>query len=870
MLPEDPRRRLTPRNIFILKTVLSMLPVPAVALAAGVVPMGCVVALIAGLAVSALIRTGNVFSVKVFFIAAACQALVILVLGNIFGGMPVVGIASLTSGWSSQGKELALYNSAGSSDAARPMKTMSVILPCANEGVFAVNTARSIGKLTPKGVLLEIIVVDDGSTPPLEQFFKENSPEVLEQYPIRFVRHETFTGLINAKKQGGDRAKGDVLTFLDCHVLPRDYGESKFWSDGIMSRISENYRRVVVPSITDLDADKWEEIGRPNGVAKCYLSWDVDFRWFDSDDDYVPIMSGGLLAMSRDWWFETGGYDTGMIGWGGENIDQSLRIWLCGGEIVQATDSHVAHMWRVNSKPQTKAKYTVPEGAVNSNRYRVALAWMDDYLDKANDFSVFSRFVGKKPKSPLPDISSILEVKNRMSCKPFQWFVDKFSSVYFKSGVLPEKIFRIRDENSNLCLARRSTDNRQEHRIVAAPCSLDDNMQLWHKGNRDGGECCSGLRNYDSMYCLAGGQGGRVHGHECNTYGRVHDQHVIIRDDGEIFFNKMDTCVSVAANKDIVVHQAECDEEGVLKEFVLKTLQNGKTQIVESTTNECLTAFSPVENESGSVELATCSEHIVAQQFTLKESSLIPGAVEIVTWENLCLDAGDGQHVFAYSCYEAATVEEVNKKQFYKYDAEKRTLKNMFHPTCLSVKDGRIDFAASQLPVRIAGCVEWDGVAKPEQKFARIPSPVHKGAVLLKSGTFCLGSDKDTVVVVHCPSKDSDADSSILWFLEGADRVRNMKADKCIDGNDQKTPILYACYDSSNDNQEWIDPRDNLFLKNARAKMCLDYHPPVERDVAVSKNCKTGAKWKKYGEQESKEMRIYKATKAKVKAPVIG
>ena len=65
-------------------------------------------------------------------------------------------------------------------------------------------------------------------------------------------------------------------------------------------------------------------------------------------------MSGGLLAMSRRWWKETGGYDDAMRGWGGENIDQSLRIWRCGGEIVSATRSYVAHMRRAVWKPTTR------------------------------------------------------------------------------------------------------------------------------------------------------------------------------------------------------------------------------------------------------------------------------------------------------------------------------------------------------------------------------------------------------------------------------------------------------------------------------------------------------------------------------------
>ena len=33
-----------------------------------------------------------------------------------------------------------------------------------------------------------------------------------------------------------------------------------------------------------------------------------------------------------------------MRAWGGENIDQSLRTWLCGGEIVYAEGSRVAFL----------------------------------------------------------------------------------------------------------------------------------------------------------------------------------------------------------------------------------------------------------------------------------------------------------------------------------------------------------------------------------------------------------------------------------------------------------------------------------------------------------------------------------------------
>ena len=46
-----------------------------------------------------------------------------------------------------------------------------------------------------------------------------------------------------------------------------------------------------------------------------------DWWWYDDESPYSPVISGGLVATTRSWWQESGGFDPGMHGWG------PLAIW---------------------------------------------------------------------------------------------------------------------------------------------------------------------------------------------------------------------------------------------------------------------------------------------------------------------------------------------------------------------------------------------------------------------------------------------------------------------------------------------------------------------------------------------------------------
>jgi len=390
-------------------------------------------------------------------------------------------------------------------------QTLTVVLPCAGEGEFAKKTVESVAKSVPGGIgggiLEDIVVVDDGSSPPLSKQYLTES--FLEKYPVKLVRHDKAVGLMGAKSAGAAHAAGDIIVFFDCHVAPQ--GD---WYKQFLANVAENYRRIVVPQITDLDIDTWKERHRGGGMSKCYLTWDADFKWVESRSPYMPVLSGGLLGISRRWWNETGGYDGGMSGWGGENVDQSLRSWLCGGEIISLSKAFVAHMWRKPQDPRTNQNYEVSNLDAIKNKARAVLAWFDGYQEKAAEYPPM-KYVGLDEtgggKANLNrDISNFQEVKDRLQCRPFAWFLWRFRDIYVDGGMIPEETFELVEKSSNLCLTylgQMGTAQSGSAYATLLPCGTvlgHPQGQRWHPRNKKPSTqtCCSAVGSWNTDQCL--------------------------------------------------------------------------------------------------------------------------------------------------------------------------------------------------------------------------------------------------------------------------------------------------------------------------------------------------------------------------------
>ena len=73
----------------------------------------------------------------------------------------------------------------------------------------------------------------------------------------------------------------------------------------------------------------------------------------------TPAIAGGLFAINREWFLQLGIYDDEMEIWGGENVEISLRMWMCGGEMEIVPCSKVGHIYKQANV------YSFPKGTVS-------------------------------------------------------------------------------------------------------------------------------------------------------------------------------------------------------------------------------------------------------------------------------------------------------------------------------------------------------------------------------------------------------------------------------------------------------------------------------------------------------------------------
>ncbi|KAH8742145.1 UDP-N-acetyl-D-galactosamine [Cryptosporidium ryanae] len=293
----------------------------------------------------------------------------------------------------------------------------SVIITFYNEPLSTLlRSVHSVLNHTPPPLLREIILVDDGSDmiDLLPGGFLDDYVKLLPK--VKVVHLSERTGIVGARLHGIRLSTAPVIVILDSHI------ETSYqWLEPQLLRLKESKNSVVMPQIDSIDSldfsyTSYSGIGCRLGFKYSIVEQATLTGKINSTEPIAsPVMAGGLFAVRRDFFWKLGGYDQEFRHWGAENVEFSLRIWLCGGKLECVPCSRVFHIFRKKG-----VGYTSPPNSLWRNRLRTARVWLDEFYEITELFA-------PNPDMDLGPFDDMFYLKKKLNCKPFKWFLENIA-----------------------------------------------------------------------------------------------------------------------------------------------------------------------------------------------------------------------------------------------------------------------------------------------------------------------------------------------------------------------------------------------------------------------------------------------------------
>uniref|UniRef100_A0A6J0U9Y1 Polypeptide N-acetylgalactosaminyltransferase n=1 Tax=Pogona vitticeps TaxID=103695 RepID=A0A6J0U9Y1_9SAUR len=351
------------------------------------------------------------------------------------------------------------------------LPTTSVIM-CFVDEVWStlLRSVHSVLNRSPPQFIKEIILVDDFST---KAYLKDKLDKYMAQFPKVHILHlKERHGLIRARLAGAAIARGDVLTFLDSHV-ECNVG----WLEPLLERIHLNRKKVACPVI-EVISDKDMSYMTVDSFQRGIFTWPMNFGWKPIPPDVIvknkiketdtikcPVMAGGLFSIDKKYFFELGTYDPGLDVWGGENMELSFKVWMCGGEIEIIPCSRVGHIFR-NDNPYSFPKDRL--ATVERNLARVAEVWLDEYKDL---FYGHAYHLIQK-NLDVGNLTRQKELRKQLHCKSFRWYLE---NIY---PDLEAPLVKAGGMIMNRALAKCITVNQSS--LAFEPCDIKNKNQKFN------------------------------------------------------------------------------------------------------------------------------------------------------------------------------------------------------------------------------------------------------------------------------------------------------------------------------------------------------------------------------------------------------
>ena len=296
---------------------------------------------------------------------------------------------------------------------------ISLLIPAHNEGARTANTILSIAHSRTTGARLEFVIVDDGSTDDSAAQLAARVPQLLEQkyIDVKVCRCEENGGNYEARNEAARHATAPILFITDAHVE---------FCDGWDELVFENFRpnRILAGTTTQKGA-----AFRGYG---CQLLIPLMDTWWNKrlagETAPVQIAACSATVISADLFRQLGGYDTGMLFYGGGEPEFSVRAWLEGAEVHAVRALEVRHEFRTGEQLTSFMQRIRPYRLHNSIRFGLLYLSEAGCLQLLRYFALtagqhFPRALNLIARSDVFERRAQLEKRRE---RTFPWFLDYF------------------------------------------------------------------------------------------------------------------------------------------------------------------------------------------------------------------------------------------------------------------------------------------------------------------------------------------------------------------------------------------------------------------------------------------------------------
>lgn len=215
--------------------------------------------------------------------------------------------------------------------------TVCVVIPYFNDAAGLRAVLEGVIRQDYPGVI-HVVVADDGSTVAADPGTLQPA-DGSRPVTVTVVRQEDHGfRAAAARNLGAAAATAEILAFLDGDTIPQPG-----YLSAVVQTLSREPRAVVVGTRTHVDTtqDPPRDLGQPQWLAD---AWEATDHLRGGDDTNFRFVISAVLSCRAEVFWEIGGFDTSMVGYGGEDWEFAWQAHVRGFDLRHQPAALAVHL----------------------------------------------------------------------------------------------------------------------------------------------------------------------------------------------------------------------------------------------------------------------------------------------------------------------------------------------------------------------------------------------------------------------------------------------------------------------------------------------------------------------------------------------